>query len=87
MSLQAYNHILPLPPPIDVPHECQVSWMQYSAASQGGMDTFPPTISGILKLETCPLFLIDRQGVCMQVHAVGDGAMSEPHLPSALLLP
>lgn len=85
MSLQACNHVLPLPSPIDVPCECQVSWMQYSAASQGEVPPLPTNLG--LKSETCPLFLLDRQGVCMRVHAVGDGAMSEPHLPSPLLLP
>lgn len=30
-------------PPTDVPHECQVSWMQYSAASQGAVSPSPPS--------------------------------------------
>lgn len=43
MLLQACSHVLPLLFPTDVPHECQVSWMQYSAASQGGVPPSPPS--------------------------------------------
>lgn len=53
MSLLACDLVLPLLSPNDVPRGCQVSRMQYSAASQGGVPVLP-TILGLLKLETCP---------------------------------
>lgn len=90
VSLQACNRVLPLLFPSDVPRGCLVSRMQYSAASQGGVPPSSPSrgFSSQKRAPTqAPLFLVDRQGVCMRVHAVGDGAASVPRLPSALLLP
>lgn len=90
VSLQACNRVLPLLFPSDVPRGCLLSRMQYSAASQGGVPPSSPSrgFSSQKRAPTqAPLFLVDRQGVCMRVHAVGDGAASVPRLPSALLLP
>ncbi|XP_011369822.1 syntaxin-1A isoform X2 [Pteropus medius] len=49
-------------------HECQVSWMQYSAASQGG-STSLPTILGLLKSNVSPFqdpssLLIGKECAC-----------------------